>query len=252
VAVLTIGEDVHAALPRSDAHGAALGNLPLRPVPEISQTPSQSETTMPEVNSKPSPDRPILASDILQRLHDEAQTDQFTLAWLMDRLHKRSFGVIILLCAVVAVAPGVSIVAGVLIMIAAVQMIAGRPAPVFPTSIAARPLPTRHLAALLQRALPVLRYLEQVAHPRWRTPHEATRRIVGIAVLALSVAVVFTPIPLSNIPPALVIALISLAYLEEDGLLLAIGLLLAVILLTVESVAAWGTILGAKRLIGLW
>jgi hypothetical protein len=109
---------------------------------------------MPEVNSKPSPDRPILASDILQRLHDEAPTDQFTLAWLMGRLHTRSFGVIILLCAVVAVAPGVSIVAGVLIMIAAVQMIAGRPAPVFPTGIAARPLPTRHLAALLQRALP--------------------------------------------------------------------------------------------------
>ena len=52
--------------------------------------------------------------------------------------------------------------------------------------------------------------------------------------------------------PALVIAMISLAYLEEDGLLLAIGLLLAVILLTVESVAAWGTIVGAKRLIGLW
>jgi hypothetical protein len=207
---------------------------------------------MPEVNSKPSPDRPILASDILQRLHDEAQTDQFTLAWLMGRLHTRSFGVIILLCAVVAVAPGVSIVAGVLIMIAAVQMIAGQPAPVFPASIAARPLPTRHLAALLQRALPVLRYLEQVTHPRWRTPHEATKRVVGIAVLALSVAVVFTPIPLSNILPALVIALISLAYLEEDGLLLAMGLLLAVILLTVESVAAWGTIVGAKRLIGLW
>jgi hypothetical protein len=171
---------------------------------------------MPEEISKPSPDRPILASDILQRLHDEAQTDHFTLAWLMGSLHKRSFGAIILLCAVVAVAPGVSIVAGVLIMITAVQMIAGQPAPVFPTSIAARPLPTRHLAALLQRALPVLRYLEQVIHPRWRTPREATKRIVGIAVLVLSVAVV-TPIPLSNIPPALVIALISLAYLEETG-----------------------------------
>jgi len=178
---------------------------------------------MREVKSKPSPDGAILASDILQRMRDEARTDHFTLAWLMGSLHKRSFGVIILLCAVVAVAPGISIVAGLLIMIAAVQMIAGLPAPVFPTRIAARPLPTRHLAALLQRALPVLRYLEQMVHPRWRTPHEATKRVVGIVVLILSVAVVFTPIPLSNIPPALVIASISLAYLEEDGLLLTVG-----------------------------
>jgi hypothetical protein len=97
-----------------------------------------------------------------------------------------------------------------------------------------------------------LRYLEQVAHPRWPTPHGATKRVVGVAVLILGIAVVFTPIPLSNIPPALVIALISLAYLEEDGLLLAIGLLLAVILLTVEWVAVSDTIIGAKRLIGLW
>ena len=165
----------------------------------------------------PSADKPILASDLLQRLHDEAPTDHFTLAWLMGTLHKRSFGAIMLICAVIAVAPGVSIVAGVLLMIIAVQMIAGRIAPVFPTSIAVRALPTRHLAALLQRALPVLRCLEHVIHPRWPTPHEATKRVVGIAVLLLSVAVVFTPIPLSNMPPALVIALISLPIWRMTG-----------------------------------
>ena len=63
---------------------------------------------------------------------------------------------------------------------------------------------------------------------------------------------VFTPLPLSNIPPALVIALISLAYLEDDGLLLAAGLLLATILVTIGSIAIWETVIGAKWLIGLW
>jgi hypothetical protein len=107
------------------------------------------------VNPTPSADQPILASDLLQRLHDGAPTDHFTLAWLMGTLHKRSYGAIMLICAVVATAPGVSIVAGVLLMIIAVQMIAGRASPVFPTGIALRALPTRHLAALLQRAVPV-------------------------------------------------------------------------------------------------
>ena len=48
------------------------------------------------------------------------------------------------------------------------------------------------------------------------------------------------------------IALISLAYLEEDGLLLSIALLAAVIVLAVELVAVWETVLGAKWIIGLW
>jgi hypothetical protein len=207
---------------------------------------------MPEVKSTPSADASVLASDILQQLHDQAPAGHFTLGWLMGTLHKRSFGAIMLLCAVVAIAPGVSIVAGALIMIAAVQMMAGLPAPVFPTSISDRALPTRHLASLLRGALPVLRYLEQITHPRWPTPHDATKRVVGIAVLILGIAVVFTPIPLSNIPPALLIGLISLAYLEEDGLLLAIGLLLAVILLIVEWVVLRDAVIDARRLIRLW
>jgi hypothetical protein len=52
--------------------------------------------------------------------------------------------------------------------------------------------------------------------------------------------------------PALVIALISLAYLEEDGILLSIALLAAIIVLTVEFVAVWETVVGAKWIIVLW
>ena len=70
----------------------------------------------------------VPTSVLLQRLHDEAPTDHFTLGWLMRRLHKRCFGLILLLLAVVAIAPGVSIVAGLLLMIPAFQMIAGQPA----------------------------------------------------------------------------------------------------------------------------
>jgi hypothetical protein len=205
------------------------------------------------VKSTPSPDTPVLvlASGILQRLRDEAPKDHFTLGWLMGTLHKRSFGVIMLLCAVVAVAPGISIVSGLLLMVTAIQMIEGRPAPVFPVGIAARPLPARHLANVLQRSLPVLRYLERVAHPRWPTPHEATKRVVGVAVFILGIALVFTPLPLSNIPPALAIALISLAYLEEDGMLLSVGLLVAVVVMALQGFAVWEMLAGAKRLIGL-
>jgi hypothetical protein len=169
----------------------------------------------------------------------------------MGSLHMRSFGMIMLMLSVVAIAPGVSIVAGLLLMIPAWQMMSGRSAPVFPRRISNRPLPTRYFVALVQRAVPVLSYLEKIVHPRWSTPLETTKRLVGTVVFVLSITLVFAPIPLSNVVPALVIALISLAYLEEDGLLLSIALLAAVIVLAVALLAIWETVLGAKWL-GHW
>ena len=100
----------------------------------------------------------------------------------MDRLQKQSFGLIMLLLAIVAIAPGISIVGGLLLLIPAFQMIAGRAAPVFPRWIADRPLPTKHLGAVVQRAISVLKYLEKVVRPRCPTPPDLTKRVVGIFV----------------------------------------------------------------------
>jgi hypothetical protein len=73
------------------------------------------------------PTRLVPTSAVLQRLHDEVPANHFTLGWLMHSLRKRSFGIIMLLLALVAIAPGLSIIAG-LLLIPAFQMIAGKPA----------------------------------------------------------------------------------------------------------------------------
>ena len=195
---------------------------------------------------------PISASVVLQRLHDEVPRGHFTLGWLMDSLQKRSFGIIMLLLALVAIAPGISIAAGILLMIPAFQMIAGKPAPVFPRRIANHGLPTTHLADLIQRCLPGLRYLETVIHPRWHTALGPTKRIVGVVIMLLSTTLVVSPIPFTNVVPALVVALISIAYLEEDGLLLSIALLAALVVLTAAIMAVWEMIVGAKWIVGRW
>jgi hypothetical protein len=106
-------------------------------------------------------------------------------------------------------------------------------------------LPTQYLFRLGDRAIPVLRYLERVVHPRWPRAFEAARHFVGVVVLLLTAALLLTPIPFSNIAPAVLIVLISLAYIEEDGLLLCLAFLFAVILISIASVAVWGTIFGA-------
>lgn len=198
------------------------------------------------MQNRPDAETFIPASVILQELHNEAPADHFTLDWLTSRLHNQSFGLIMLVLAIAAAAPGICMVAGPLLLISAFQMIVGRPAPTFPRWIAARPLPTQHLGAVVQRAIPMLRYLENLIYPRWPTPLEVTKRVVGIAVMMLSARLILTPIPLSNIVPAVLIALISLAYLEDDGFVLSIGLLIGLVVLAVDLGVVWELCHGAK------
>jgi hypothetical protein len=81
-----------------------------------------------------------------------------------------------LLLALVAMAPGASIVPGLLLMIPAFQMIAGQPAPVFPRRIAAVPSDAarRRTVATSRASAEISR---EVIHPRWPTPLEATKRL---------------------------------------------------------------------------
>jgi hypothetical protein len=185
------------------------------------------------------------SSQVLQNLLDQAPADYFTLGWLMSALHRRSFGIIILLLGVLAAAPIGSMVPALMLAAVAVQMITGRYEPVFPNFITARRLPTRHLFALGRRAIPLLRHLENAVHPRWPSIFEAAKRFVGVMVLLMAGVVLLTPVPLSNVLPAIVIALIALAYIEEDGLLLCLAFLAAGVLIGAASAAVWGTIVGA-------
>src|ERR1700730_14681430 len=187
----------------------------------------------------------VPTSLVLQELLDEAPADHFTLDWLIGSLPERSFGIVMLLLAVLAMMPVGSMVPGLLLAILAAQMTAGRQGPVFARRSAARPLPTRHLVRMGRQPILVLKYLERVIRPRWAMPFGATKRVIGVAVLLLTSLVMLAPLPLSNVPPAADIALISLAYIEEDGVLLTIGLLVALILLAIALAAVWGAVLGA-------
>ena len=96
-------------------------------------------------------------SVVLDGLLGDDAPDRVTLGWLMGRLGDRSFGIVLLLLALLGLLPGVSALAGVLLAVPAVQMILARPGPVFPRRIAARPFEARRLARVVRRVVPVLR-----------------------------------------------------------------------------------------------
>lgn len=186
------------------------------------------------------------ASVILQDLHERAPPDTFTLNWLMGSLQTSSFGLIILLLAFAGAAPGICVIAGLLLLIPAGQMIIGRPSPVFPRWVSERPLKTKHLRAVVEHAVPILKHIEKVVRPRHSSPPQLTRRIVGTCVALLSVRLLLVPLPLSNVLPAFVIAVIALAYIEEDGLVLSIGLLAGFLMLALDAGVIWQLVHGAQ------
>ena len=184
-------------------------------------------------------------SRLLQELIRQAPAEYVTVGWLTSTLHRHSFGIVMLSLGLLATTPVGSTVPGLILAVMAVQLIVGRAEPVFPHFIMTRRLPTKQLLRLGGRAIHFLKYLERAVHPRWPMTFEAAKRAVGVMVLLLTAVLLLTPVPLSNIAPAMVISLISLAYVEEDGLLLSVALLAAIILIGIASAAVWGTIVGA-------
>lgn len=182
-------------------------------------------------------------SAVLDELLNEAAGDHVTLEWLLDRLGERSFGIVMLLMGLVALLPGASAVVGVLLAVPAVQMILRRKHPVFPGFIARRRISKVRLARLIARINPALRRLERIILPRWPTPFEATKQVVGGVVLLMGITLL-VPVPFSQVIPALIIILLSFAYLEEDGVVLSVALAAALVSLALLAATVWATFRG--------
>src|SRR3954470_23963054 len=192
---------------------------------------------------------PVPVTATLTDLVNNLPGDHFTIEWLLGRLDRRSFGIVLLVMSLGAMVPGISLLIGPLLAIPAFEMILGRSGPSFPRRIAVRPLRSSALTGIVRRALPMLATLEKIVHPRWPMSPGLSRRAAGLAILALS-CLFLAPLPLIQIVPALLVALIALAYLEEDGLLLCLSLLGSLVLLLVTTAAIWGAILGAMHIGG--
>lgn len=180
----------------------------------------------------------IPTSAVLIGLLGDAGAERVTLEWLIERLGERSFGIVLLLLSLLSMIPGVSIPASLLLLVAAIQMILAHRGPVFPHRLAAYRFRTQQVASMVRKVLPVLKFMERVIRPRWPTPAEMTKRVIGLSVLMLALSM-FVPVPFANMPPAIIVVLIAFAYLEEDGLVLSISLAAALVLLAMFAALAW-------------
>lgn len=183
----------------------------------------------------------VPTSVVLDQLAQEAPAAEVTLGWLVSHLGERSFGIVILLIGLLGLLPGVSTFAGALLAVPAIQLIRCRDAPILPARVANRRFSTQRLTRLIARITPGLRLIERAVRPRWTTPLQTRKRVVGLITLLLG-ATLLIPVPFSHILPIAAITLLAFAFLEEDGLLLALAIAAALVSLAISAAALWGAI----------
>ena len=160
------------------------------------------------------------------------------LDWLLGHLDKRSFGLLLLLLGLLVIIPGVATVATLALLFPAFEMMLGRRAASFPHALSTRPFDFKRFKRFTKRVRPVLLAIESVSRPRWNAHRDVTDRLVGLVVFLLAL-LAGCPLPLVNVLPGLVVVLIAIAYLQEDGLLLAIAAISAVLTILGLAWTVW-------------
>jgi hypothetical protein len=188
-----------------------------------------------------------LLAEALQNIDDT----HVSIGELMTQFQRRSYGGVLLILALLAIVPGISVLAGIAMIVPASQLFMGLPAPVFPNFIQQRQI---GVAGLVKWGMTVSRWverLETLVVPRWPSlSNRLARRLIGLVILFLGI-VVSIPFPFSNFPPALATICFALGLLERDGLMIIIASVLSIIAFTIGFTVFYIIVLWVIQFLGL-
>lgn len=193
----------------------------------------------------------LRTSELLARIARDPRGGGVSLGEIVDEFGIRGFGILLVVATLAALIPspvGAGSVAGALGMIVGTQMLWGMQRPWLPRWLRVRAVERRSLEVFLGRTGRALGWLERLAMPRMVELFGGlAARVTGLLVVVHS-AILALPIPLTNYPFALVLLLVAIALIEDDGgLLLACWLIMTGIM--VATVLLSGEIVG---LVGGW
>lgn len=193
-------------------------------------------------------------SAILDDLLEQIDGEHVTLDRLIEPLHERAFGLVMLIfilpnCLPMPGIPFVSTLTGIPIMALAGQLIAGRHSPFLPAWLARKQMRRAAVARAWARIRPAILWLERLVGPRygvmtsWRM-EQAMGGMIGLLALILAM-----PIFGGNLLPAWGVLLMALAIVERDGLVALAGWAMALVALIWTAVLLY---FGTQLLMFLW
>jgi hypothetical protein len=194
----------------------------------------------PEIGAAADGEHVALAA-VLRRLRLLADGDRPpTVADVVGAAGPGGAGVLLLLFALPEALPlpvaGVSAILAVPLALVSAQLAVGRTSVWLPRALLRRTLPAGLLRRTADAAAPWALRAERATRPRWPAAARA-RRTAGFAALLMSL-VVALPIPLGNMAPSIVIAVLAVGLVQRDGVLVAAGVAGAALVLGALAIVA--------------
>ncbi|CAN5672107.1 exopolysaccharide biosynthesis protein [soil metagenome] len=178
-----------------------------------------------------------------QPIRNPADTRQVTLNEILEIAGERTFGFLFVLLSLPSAlpipAPGYSVPFGIVMLLLALQLIAGSEQPWLPEKFRKKGFERSTVQGFLRKGMPWLKRIETVARPRL-TPvctSRVGRMVIGCAIALMSISMMI-PIPLTNTLPAIGIFVTGFGLLDDDGAISLAGLTICVM-----GTALSGTIL---------
>jgi hypothetical protein len=164
-------------------------------------------------------------SEVLRDLA-AADRERIAIADILAAFGDRAFGALMLVFAApnaLPTPPGTSSVLGAPLLFITFQLMIGRSVLWLPRLITNRSVARADFARLVDRMAPWLEKAERLLRPRLTLLiGPVADRFIGAACLLLAV-ILFLPIPLGNMVPALAIAAFAIGLIERDGVAVSVG-----------------------------
>ena len=179
--------------------------------------------------------------------------ERLTVREIMAVLQDRAFALLIVLLGLpncLPMPPPIPLVCGLLLALVAIQIVFGREVPWLPRQLMNRSVARTDVERAVGRAMPAFRRLERISRPRMTfldTP--VAMRIMGAVVLVLALGLLFAPPFVGQIPLGLAVCLVGLGLVERDGLVVAGGLVIGSIGLTLSLGFVYAIFTGIETLI---
>ena len=175
-----------------------------------------------------------------------------TFAHLRDALADRGLAALLLLVSafnMLPLPPGTSLISGIPCLLLAWQMMLRRKAAWLPQKVLNHEITEQTVALIRSKVVPKLFWLEKFIKPRyWPFSPGNDEFVIGVICIMTSILLIL-PIPLGNWSSAIAMTTLALALLQRDGLLLLIGVVSAIVALTLCIFVVGGLVFAAESAI---
>lgn len=160
------------------------------------------------------------ASKLMSALADIIVEEHVSAGELIDRLHGRGIGLLLLILSLplcIPNIPGISTIFGVLLLAPAIQLIRHRPNIWAPRRIRDISLSGPQLRKALDASARILERVERLTRPRLRVLSRwPVTGLIGVQTLIMALVLII-PMPGANFIPAVAVALTGIGLLQRDG-----------------------------------